>query len=180
MKKVFIILAITILSLQTLASESKENLSHYIGAGAGFSTGYGLSYRYWPGDYGTQIVFTPFSDGETTIINLGSGIFKTLHETTYTRLFLFSAGSITYTNYLEDTTDYETFNEENPDESFPEDEITHERAQKLEGTVGIGPGLEIYIFKNIVLDIMFGFKYGISSLNPGLGFTGEIALYYRF
>lgn len=167
MKKLLVLLFISQVSIFTIFSQSGEdnNLSHYIGGAAGFSTGYGLSYRYWPGDYGTQIVFTPISNDYQTSINLGTAVLKNLHVTKYTRLFLYLAGNGTYKRSKR-----EVYNEESKDweETGFEQDFT--------GTVGIGPGLELYLFRNIVIDVMFGFSLGTG----GLGFTAETALYYRF
>jgi len=166
MKKVFLVLLLLILLSEISSFEDQNsNLSHYIGGAAGISTGFGLSYRYWPEEYGWQMVFTPMSDGADVMINLGLGALKTLHETTYTRLFLYLVGNGTYNNY--EDYDYGEM-------------VINERKQTFESVIGIGPGLEIYLFNNIVIDIMFGFKYGFNGMFQGLGFTAETALYYRF
>lgn len=175
MKKIILMLLLCSLSVIISAEDEKdENRPNYIGGAAGFSTGYGLSYRYWPGDLGTQIVFTPIINDDGTSFNLGTGLFKTLHEGKSTRLFLFLAGNVTY---VEGVT--ETYSEVEPFDLLEEEEYT-----AFDWGVGIGPGLEIYFFKNIVLDIMFGYHYGQANSDmgglEGLGFTGEIALYYRF
>ncbi len=176
MKKLLLIILITQISMFNAFTENEkiEYISHYIGAAAGFSTGYGLSYRYWPGNYGTQIVFAPYSDGVDTTINIGSAALKTLFETKYTRLFLYLAGNTTYQNYEE------WYNEDITDPD--NDTYDTRRKQAWSGTVGIGPGLEIYLFTNIVLDIMFGYKYSVGEFmsQEGIGFTAEAALYYRF
>lgn len=166
MKRLYFLLFVTI-SVQLIGSE--EVYPHYIGAAAGFSTGYGLSYRYWPGDWGTQVVFTPIADDSGYSINLGTGLFKSLYNTKNTRLFLYLAGNGTYRSYMD-----EVYSEDDPDVVIGE-----ELEEGLDWGIGIGPGLEIYIFKNIVLDIMFGYRYGQGDIS-GLGFTGEAALYYRF
>jgi len=181
LKKLLILLILSCHGFLSFAEDEKQ-LSHYIGAAAGFSTGAGLSYRYWPGDWGTQAVFTPIwsPNGGTSFI-LGTGAFRTLHETQYTRLFLFIAGNGNYTKNV--TTEYYDYSAK-PDENYnypayPTPKVTV--SESIGGAVGIGPGLEIYLFKNITLNIMFGFRYGFSSgTYDGLGFTAETALYYRF
>ena len=131
------------------------------------------------GNYGTQVVFTPYSDGTDTTINLGTAVLKTLFETDKTRLFLYLAGNGTYQNY-----EHEIWSEPSDGkwENFDTVLLKTERVSSLGGTVGIGPGLEIYLFTNIVIDVMFGYKFSIgeSTNQTGLGFTGEVALYYRF
>lgn len=167
MKKVIIISVFLLFTQLLVADQNDTNLSKYIGGAFGLSTGYGLSYRYWPGDWGGQIVFAPYSDGEDYTINLGTGVFRTLHETKNTRLFLYSALNGTYSTF----TEYGAVND-------TEDKETH-----LGGTLGLGPGMEIYIFDNIAVNFMFGYKLSIGSgqiAQTGLGFTFETALYYRF
>lgn len=172
MKKVILTLLFSLTTLYLGAEETIEEIRpNYIGGAAGFSTGYGLSYRYWPGDLGTQIVFTPIINEYGTSFNVGTGLFKTLHDGKATRLFLFLAGNGTYTEGVESI-----YADEVPFDVIREEEYT-----RFDWGVGIGPGLEIYFFKNIVLDIMFGYRYGQGdSYFEGLGFTAEAALYYRF
>ncbi len=174
MKKLLLLLTFTFIFTAYLFSETPkvedENLPHYIGAAAGFSTGYGLSYRYWPGDLGLQVVFTPIATSEDLMFNLGTAGFKTLHETKYTRLFLYLAANGTYANGEETIW---------ADEE-PYEEISSKRVDSFEFATGIGPGLEIYLFKNIVIDLMFGFKFGLGGYDSGLGFSAEGGIYYRF
>lgn len=182
MRKTLLISIMTLFSLILFADDRNE-FSNYIGGAFGLSTGYGLSYRYWPGNYGGQIVFSPFTDGDDTRFNLGIGGFKTLHETKKTRLFLYTATNGTLANYGEDSwTEYEYDDNHNIIEGS-EKKVTEEAYTDLGMTVGIGPGFELYIFNNIVLDFMFGYSYSLGetlSWNNGLGFTFETALYYRF
>ena len=165
MKKLLYIIFIfffTIPPIFTISNNLENiNISHYIGGAAGFSTGYGLSYRYWPNSYGSQVVFTPLWDGDNVTINIGIGGFKTIYETKWTRLFIFLASNGTYSNYYEN--------------------IENLRIQNFSAVIGVGPGLEIFIFNNIALDIMFGYKFGTETSDfSGLGFTAECGLYYRF
>lgn len=153
-KLIFILLLLTGLSAFS-QDEIDANLSRYIGASAGASTGFGLSYRYWPGRFGGQIVFTPISDESVIILCLGTTGFLSLYTSKHTRLFTYLAANGVYNTYNND----------------------------LGFAIGFGPGVEIFIFENIAFDIMFG--YGLSGGNTlfnqgGLGFTVETALHYRF
>lgn len=177
MKKVIIISIFLLLSQLLVAEQEEANLSRYIGGAFGISTGYGLSYRYWPEEWGVQVVFSPYSNGEDYTINLGTGVFRTLHETKHTRLFLYGATNGTYK--YESPWEWEQ-------EDIETKEVTTEKEgdeHTVGGTIGIGPGMEIYIFKNVVLNFMFGYQFSIGSgqiAGAGLGFTFETALYYRF
>lgn len=171
MKKIFLLFTILLLNITAVFSQEKvdSSLSKYIGAAAGTSTGIGLSYRYLADNLGAQIVFAPIGAG----LNIGIAGFKTLKKTNNTRLFLYFAANIMYENY--ELLEYED------DSDTLKDPI---QVEEIYRSIGIGPGLEIYIFKHIVLDIMFGYKYnydyGYFDSVKGLGFTGEVALYYRF
>lgn len=173
MKKKLIISTFILLT-SLLYSEDKSSvlLPHYIGAGAGFATGYGLSYRHWPENLGAQVIFSPYTDGSDININLGFAGLKTLHQTEYTRLFLYLAANGTYSSYSSE----EEWDEET-EEYVPIDSVTE---TSIDITAGIGPGIELYIFRNIVIDLMFGYKYSFSGDMSGLGFTGECGIYYRF
>ena len=172
MKKISIAI-LFLLSISGLFAETdtaSENLSKYIGAGAGMTTGYGLSYRYWPKACGTQIVLTPIVSDDNITINIGTAALKALFNTKNTRLFLYLAGNGTYANYKEYT-----------DSPIESEEAPSENVSNFSWAIGVGPGIEIYLFKNIAIDIMFGFGYGWGdSIINGLGFTAETALYYRF
>lgn len=164
MKKIFVLLLIFFASYLVYSyNKEDEHFKHYIGGAFGMTTGYGLSYRYWPGSWGFQGVFSPYWQNDEVLLNLGICGFKTLYESTNTRLFLYLAANETY-NYKE--------NEE-------ETEFNH----SFGFATGIGPGIEIYILKHIALDIMFGYSYTVGDTffdAYGVGFTAEVALYYRF
>lgn len=166
--KSFFIFILLLLSTTTLFSDEDDNTySKYIGAGMGLTTGGGLIYRYWPEYWGGQVVFTPTWDDSDIGFNLGLAAFRKLHETKYTRLFLYLATSI-YMDWGEDD-DVEDIKLENIE---PE----KENVWNSEPAIGFGPGLEIYLKEHIVLNVMFG--YGLT--NEGLGFTWETGIYYRF
>lgn len=168
MKKLLLLVLLTT-TISAFTNEN-DNLSRYVGGAAGFSTGMGLSYRYWPRDYGIQAVFAPVATENDTSINLGIAGFKSLHNTKYTRLFIYLAANSLYRNYEENI-----YSDTDPWEKTGSENIKY-----LSFTAGIGPGIEIYIFRYIVIDMMIGFKYGINGDTPGLGFTGEFGIYYRF
>lgn len=165
MKKVLIIIILITTTLSIYSDESKETYDKYIGAGFGMTTGFGLSYRYWPQNWGGQVLFTPIWDDDTIGFNLGFAGFRRLHETKYTRLFLYLA-----------TSSYMDWNEAEEFEVKDDNTETNEDSMTFEPAIGFGPGLEIFLFDHIVIDVMFGF--GLT--NNGLNFTAETGLYYRF
>lgn len=162
MSKYFLITLIFI-SLQLRAATEDDDLSKYIGGAFGMSTGYGLSYRYWPEEWGGQVTFSPYWQNDEGMFNLGVSGFKRLYDSKNTRLFLYLASNGTY--------------------SYNMQEDDQKDGSEFGFTVGFGPGFEIYIFKHIALDIMFGysFSYGKTFFDSsGVGFTAETGIYYRF
>ena len=73
MKKIITSLAICLIGLSNHAqTETLPTKSKYaIGIAAGFTTGYGLAYRYQSNKFGTQITFTPYKDSEKSHVSLG-------------------------------------------------------------------------------------------------------------
>lgn len=146
--------------------QGEEELTHYIGMSAGFTMGYGLTYRYWEGNYGIQAVFAPYWYKDDININAGTAVFKSLYTKEHTRLFLYLAGSYYFSQYYEDEWD-----ETETTVTGETKEISHDFA------LGFGPGWEIFVFENIALNFMFGYGYRTST---GLNLTGEAGIYYRF
>lgn len=158
------ILVLTVLLGCLLGAQDKI---HYVGAGGGITVGYGLTYRYWPDRFGVQGTFSPFWDGSELLLNFGTAGFMTLHETEATRLFLYAGGHYTFRSYEEEiwSDDYLTL-------------LGTEKKLRHDWGIGLGPGIEVFFFENLALDIMFG--YGFNTDMGNLGFTAEGFLSYRF
>jgi len=168
MKK-FLFLLLCLLLSTTLFSEdsnSTEPYKHYIGAGGGMTLGYGLTYRYWPEKFGYQVTFNPLWDGTDLELVLGTALMRTLHETDKTRLFLYLGGHYAYRQIEEIQWSQELYIE-----TGSKTVISHGIG------LGLGPGIELFLFDNFAIDIMFG--YGFTEY-IGLGFTAEGFLSYRF
>ena len=144
----------------------QNDLTRYIGMTGGFTMGYGMTYRYWEGNYGIQAVFAPYWYEEDININAGTAVFKSLYSKEHTRLFLYLAGSYYFSRFIDEA-------EDQTDPSVIEERTgtSHDFA------LGFGPGWEIFLFENIALNFMFGYGYRTDS---GLNLTGEAGLYYRF
>jgi len=146
------------------AQEPEEEYPHYIGGTFGFSTGYGLTYRYWKGPFGFQIVTAPYWHDQIVMVNVGTAVFRTFYETRWTRLFVYLAGSYYFSR----------------DENNEEDGATPAEpgyTSEHNFAVGGGPGFEIFLFRNVALDVLFGLGY---RTDGGLSLTGEAGIYYRF
>lgn len=191
MKKLWFVLLILFIGIGVSADDADKDIvldlgnqevvwdfDHYIGGTAGLSTGYGLTYRYWPEKLGGQICFAPYWEDKN--INLSAGVtgFRTLYETKYTRLFLYLSGSYGY-NYNE----YDDYAyDEETEESYSRGTIVD---QSHNGVIGVGPGFEVFLFKNLAINGMFGYRYSYTYNSNAESThlvtpTGECGIYYRF
>ncbi len=164
MKKSFLIIFLLLILNGNIFSNSSDvteiSLSQSFGVAAGFfSTGFGLSYRYWPEDLGVQFVVTPTKDVDNTVmLSLVLSGIKTVYETEQSRFFMFVAGNTKYTNNYNDVMSQDNY-------SF---------------SLGAGPGLEVYLFKHVVIDTMFGVKFDFDNGSVKTGLTAETGLYFKF
>lgn len=131
--------------------------AHGMGFAAGYVSGYGLSYRYWPGDWGIQITLSPVISSQSSLVSAGVNILKTMYEGRFTRLYLYGGVSAFYTrsDYLND----------------------------LSIHAGIGNGVEITLFNNIGINIQGGARYFINQNAGsyyGVNLSAEGGVFYRF
>jgi hypothetical protein len=90
--KYFILLSISLLSVNVFAQKTEIiKHKHALGAGAGFTTGYGLSYRYTPNKFGVQVNFAPYKSESITRFSTGLTFLYQLMETDITALYLYQA-----------------------------------------------------------------------------------------
>lgn len=130
---------------------------NYLGFGAGFTTGYGLSYRYWPkymGAFGFQFNFAPMRSGSTNRYSYGLSMLLSMVETKTVNLYLYQG------NHL-----YSTYNISN-----------NSNNQELYN--GIGIGLEFLSKERVSYNLMGGIA-AFESFSK-YNFTGELAIYYKF
>jgi hypothetical protein len=175
----FMLLIIGCATLPASADMNKVG-DHNIGAGAGFVTGYGLSYRQWIGSWGFQLTTAPYhreyDNSSTTTISIGGTALKKIKEAKLVNLFaylgphyFFSRETSTYSSYF-----YEPFGPGTTSE-------TKSISQSKILFVGGGPGLDFH-FLRISFSLMCGFTghHDFESKESGIHFTGESALYYSF
>lgn len=161
-----------LISIQASAQNTKEQepitkFKYGVGGGAGFATGYGLSFRYVPKRFGAQVNFAPFKNSETTRYSLGATFLYMLNENNSTNFYLYQANHFYYESSLQ--TIY--------DPSIPSG-TSIERFTGSFFNNGIGFGVEIIIAKKVGLNFMAG--YAAYDNFRGLNVTGELALYYKF
>ncbi|MCX6350316.1 MAG: hypothetical protein NTX03_00465 [Bacteroidetes bacterium] len=143
------------------------SLDYGIGGGAGFATGYGLSFRYLPKNFGGQINFAPYKDASTERYSVGVTLLYMMIKSRVTNLFLYQANSYYYNSQMVPVYD----------PNFPN---KNDMVRQTEGFMnnGLGFGIEIIMVKRIGLNLMTGYAayHNFQQLNV----TGEVALYYKF
>ena len=165
----FVFLAISIVLSSAAQDQEEPSLKHEIGVAAGWSTGYGISYRYWPKDLGFQVTTTPHFEEGRAQASIGlTGLLK-LSEIEWMRFFLYLGN-----HYMYETWEYTNHDSNgNPTDTYSE--VQHRYV------AGLGTGFEFLIGKKIGLNIMFGLRSDWQSPSTHIvGFSGETGLYYRF
>src|SRR5205823_4472520 len=80
-----------------------EKYKHSLGMAAGYTTGYGLSYRFMPQKFGAQLAFAPYKSGkgsaQTETYNIGLTFLYNLVESKVVNLFIYEGNSYTYHSY---------------------------------------------------------------------------------
>lgn len=146
----------------------KKIYKHGLGAAAGFTTGYGVSYRYWPQKFGGQItVFKIWNNygGENIQANLGITFLLKLRESGHVRLFLYE-GNMYY---------YEK------EQVYAMGGGLHWVNEDHVFNFGIGPGVQFTIDKRLGFNLMVGAgAYYAFTDWARIFITGETGLYYRF
>lgn len=101
--KLLFLLPIILLSLnmKTFAQVKTEfasspRLMHSIGIGAGFTTGYGLSYRYTPSELGFQINFAPYKTKTNEQYSFGVSFLYELIKLKSTALSIYEGNHFLY------------------------------------------------------------------------------------
>ncbi|MES2780939.1 MAG: hypothetical protein V4651_13690 [Bacteroidota bacterium] len=169
--KIFIIVSLLLSFHQANAQDSTlQKTKPYIfgiGCGAGFATGYGLSFRYVPNKFGAQVNFAPYKDTETERYSIGVTFLYTVIASQITNLYIYQANHY----YYNSQTTY-VYNPNVPDQQ--------EKIRSTESYVnnGVGFGIEIIMAKRIGLNLMTG--YAFYNNFKQLNVTGEVALYYKF
>ena len=144
---------------------SQDRFNHSLGFGAGVSTGYGLSYRYFGEKLGVQVNFSPYKNENQLIISSGLTFLYRLVELEDLSFFVYQGNHFffseeTVTNYTEEPIITTTFEE---DKYFNN---------------GAGIGIEWVHRSRLGLNAMAG--YGSQENFKKLNFTGEVAVYFKF
>jgi len=168
MKTKIIALLITISGLTVQTSFGQEQTKddkkeiHGIGMAAGFTTGYGVSYRYWPTKFGIQVTGTPIITKYETKISAGVTGLMTIKESFATKLYLYQGA-----HYMHNKTSYPDYLNETKENS------THRL------NIGVGLGLEVML-SNISFNLMTGYAgHDIGGTETSLLPTIEVGVFYK-
>lgn len=163
-----------IVPMALFSQEQSNNTNGYkygIGAAAGFSTGYGLSFRYWPSDWGLQLTTAPYYTESNSTISIGATALRTIKNDGRIKLFGYIGNHLFFERYSDYWYEY------------PEDgNISKYRTW----IIGAGPGFEFIIANKVSFNLMFGvasyteFNSNDRENHWMLNMTAETGLYYRF
>ena len=148
--------------LSAQIDSTKIFLKNYLGAAAGITTGYGLSYRFCPNKAGIQLTFAPTSNKYHTRISAGLTFLFRMVETERANLFIYQGNHFLF---YKDTYTYYYGN-------------SHTSKEYYNMYNGIGLGIEFIIVKRVSLNIMGGYA-AYENFNR-LSLTGETGLFFKF
>ncbi|MFO7791271.1 MAG: hypothetical protein R6V32_11960 [Bacteroidales bacterium] len=126
-----------------------EQYKHGIGAAAGFTTGYGLSYRYYYDRFVFQGTFAPMVESSKNMtFSSGLTFMYRLVDTEHTNLYLYESNHWHHDKNINDNDYY--YND--PYSRYSEN-INHNIY------IGFGTGFELMLWKRVSLNIMVGYAY---------------------
>ncbi|HLP32590.1 MAG TPA: hypothetical protein VK202_03900 [Bacteroidia bacterium] len=164
--QLLLLLILVTYSVTSSAQEKKDTSSnqstkHSLGVGAGYSTGYGISYRYLSGKIGAQVNFAPFAETKRSIYSAGLTFLYRLRQKKNTSVYLYQGNHFYYKK-----------------EEITPSLIGAPYDVKTEKWINsIGFGIEFNLSEDIGLNLMTGFA---SYSQTGLNLTAETAVYYKF
>jgi hypothetical protein len=149
--------------------DSEQVFKHSLGAGIGFTTGYGLSYRYTPSLFGVQLNFAPYHDKTIDRYSVGVTFLYTLIKNRISSLYVYQGNHYYYNSEMVSIYD--------PNKPYDPDPKTERKTTSYFNN-GLGFGIEFIIARRIGFNLMAG--YASYSNFEQLNLTGETALYYKF
>ncbi|WP_235297727.1 hypothetical protein [Portibacter marinus] len=153
------------ISAQTTSASSKE-FKHGIGLAAGATSGYGLSYQYFPEKVGVQLIFGGIKYESDINLSLGLILKYEIIENQKANLYLYQSNSLYYSKYEYEGYDYDTGQSSGR---------TIEKDYTINN--GFGVGTDISMGKRLSLNVMGGVgSYDILQI---ITVTGEVAVFYR-
>jgi len=167
MKKTILMIS-CLLCMQVLFAqeENPKVRKNEFGINAGFTTGVGFSYRFWPKKIGFQITALPIKQNDRIWISAGiTGLYK-FYDAKYVRVFGYLGNHL-----LIYDKEYYIYN------TYPYSSTQGKKRKELYN-IGFGPGFGFG--KVVKFNIMFGYSAQDVLEDFNLLPTGEIGLYYAF
>ncbi len=169
--KLLIIALIAIVFINKIHAQDyatgQKHYNNYVGVGAGFTTGYGFSYRYIPENFGAMVNFAPYyQKDDNSTVSFGITLLQRLRESKDAGLYFYFANSVFYKKEYTPASGYGTY--------------PGQRYVKTNSTYNTGLGLDLQLYTGtspIVVDLMGGFG-GYDSFQT-ITVTAEFAFYYR-
>lgn len=138
--------------------KNDKTFKHALGFAAGFTSGYGLSYRFMPKKVGVQITVAPFSSEDITQYSLGFAVLGKLAETRVSDFFIYGS-----THYFYREKHHDSWNLNEP--------------IKRQINTGLGIGIEFKAGDRVIIDLMTG--YGGYDGFKRFNMTGEMGIYFK-
>lgn len=176
MKTKFIAIVLVLFTFSAFSQQSNETIdvkkhTKAFGIGAGFTTGAGFSFRYFPKKYGIQINCAPYYNnyGSEVFVSSGVTLLYSINENKVSNFYAYLGNHYLYSKldrgvYVYDPYGYNSY--------------TYHKVINNYLNSGIGVGVEFHSQKRITLNLMVG--YAQYENFKRLFFTAETALYYRF
>ncbi len=141
-------------------NKNSVKYKYALGGGVGYTTGYGISFRFKPNKFGIQTNLYSYYNDYKTKFNIGLTFLYTLIDAEKTSLYLYQGNHFKYSSYDYNYDGYSRISKTN------------------EFNNGVGFGIEFIILKSVGLNIMGG--YAFYDNFERLDITGEAGLYYKF
>jgi len=173
-KAIFLLPILFLFLLQSVLGQKQNDTAnnitfkHALGVAAGFTTGYGLSYRFTPNKFGVQLTFAPYKNDETAQYSLGITFMYKIIESEFANFFLYQGNHFFYTK--DKTYDYIYY--------YPNFSFTGREVVDKYWNNGIGIGIEFIILKRVSFNLMGG--YAAYKNFENINITGETGLFFKF
>jgi hypothetical protein len=165
MKNIILTLTFSIFLFSSKGQEAEQRAyKHYVGAAAGFTTGYGLAYRYNPGRFNVQAAFAPYKDESRVVISTGLTFIYHLLKEEHFNFYLYQGNHF---RYFEDKWRRYYYYGPYP---LPYSNISRQMNN------GLGMGFEFH-FNRLSFNLMTG--YGSFNNGRRLSMTVESGIFFR-
>ena len=156
-------------------NKEEETFKHSVGLGAGISTGYGFSYRYFPKRIGVQANFIPIKDTTRLIVSAGVTFLFRLGKIDEFTFYAYQANHYFYKEQTSYEIDY-SYQSVPPYNYIETTTETLEEGEYFNNGMGIGG--EYVHRERFGFNLMAG--YSQQENFKRLDFTIEAAIYFKF